>query len=153
MANENIYLGQICLENIPPRPRGFPQIVVTFEIDATNTITVTAKEKDSAEMVEEDPWGLNSKWSEIESINTDSTRPNAPNLDADGNTPPPDAVTPAQAQAHAQAQKAATAQAKTQARLGSDKSIASFGEVYQRTKDDDDDTRERWQAEQSSHMD
>jgi molecular chaperone DnaK len=38
-------LGQFNLENIPPAPRGMPQIEVTFDIDANGIVTVKAKDK------------------------------------------------------------------------------------------------------------
>lgn len=37
-------LGQFTLEGIPPMPRGVPQIVVTFDIDANSLLQVSAKE-------------------------------------------------------------------------------------------------------------
>jgi molecular chaperone DnaK len=38
-------LGQFNLENIPPAPRGMPQIEVTFDIDANGIVSVGAKDK------------------------------------------------------------------------------------------------------------
>jgi molecular chaperone DnaK len=38
-------LGQFNLENIPPAPRGMPQIEVTFDIAANGLVSVSAKDK------------------------------------------------------------------------------------------------------------
>ena len=45
MASDNKMLGQFNLENIPPAPRGMPQIEVTFDIDANGVVSVSAKDK------------------------------------------------------------------------------------------------------------
>jgi molecular chaperone DnaK len=45
MAADNKLLGQFNLENIPPAPRGMPQIEVTFDIDANGIVSVGAKDK------------------------------------------------------------------------------------------------------------
>ncbi|QIE46768.1 molecular chaperone DnaK [Pseudohalocynthiibacter aestuariivivens] len=45
MAADNKMLGQFNLENIPPAPRGMPQIEVTFDIDANGIVSVQAKDK------------------------------------------------------------------------------------------------------------
>jgi molecular chaperone DnaK len=45
MAADNKVLGQFNLENIPPAPRGIPQIEVTFDIDANGIVSVGAKDK------------------------------------------------------------------------------------------------------------
>ncbi|MBF9057926.1 molecular chaperone DnaK [Rhodobacterales bacterium HKCCSP123] len=45
MAADNKMLGQFNLENIPPAPRGVPQIEVTFDIDANGIVSVGAKDK------------------------------------------------------------------------------------------------------------
>ncbi|EDM73174.1 Chaperone DnaK [Roseobacter sp. AzwK-3b] len=45
MAADNKMLGQFNLENIPPAPRGIPQIEVTFDIDANGIVSVSAKDK------------------------------------------------------------------------------------------------------------
>jgi molecular chaperone DnaK len=45
MAADNKILGQFNLENIPPSPRGMPQIEVTFDIDANGIVSVKAKDK------------------------------------------------------------------------------------------------------------
>ena len=45
MAGDNKILGQFNLENIPPAPRGLPQIEVTFDIDANGIVHVGAKDK------------------------------------------------------------------------------------------------------------
>ncbi len=44
MANQNKTLGQFQLTDIPPAPRGVPQIEVTFDIDANGIVHVTAKD-------------------------------------------------------------------------------------------------------------
>ena len=45
MAADNKILGQFNLEDIPPAPRGMPQIEVTFDIDANGIVSVSAKDK------------------------------------------------------------------------------------------------------------
>jgi len=45
MAADNKILGQFNLEQIPPAPRGVPQIEVTFDIDANGIVSVSAKDK------------------------------------------------------------------------------------------------------------
>ena len=45
MATDNKVLGQFNLEDIPPAPRGLPQIEVTFDIDANGIVSVSAKDK------------------------------------------------------------------------------------------------------------
>ncbi|MEL6376790.1 MAG: molecular chaperone DnaK [Pseudomonadota bacterium] len=45
MAADNKLLGQFNLEEIPPSPRGMPQIEVTFDIDANGIVSVEAKDK------------------------------------------------------------------------------------------------------------
>jgi molecular chaperone DnaK len=44
MANDNVSLGQFNLVGIPPAPRGVPQIDVTFDIDASGILNVSAKD-------------------------------------------------------------------------------------------------------------
>src|SRR5207253_2558441 len=44
MAADNRLLGQFNLEDIPPAPRGLPQIEVTFDIDANGILNVSAKD-------------------------------------------------------------------------------------------------------------
>ncbi|MEM5812583.1 MAG: molecular chaperone DnaK, partial [Candidatus Aenigmatarchaeota archaeon] len=44
MAADNISLGQFNLVGIPPAPRGVPQIEVTFDIDASGILNVSAKD-------------------------------------------------------------------------------------------------------------
>ena len=44
MAAYNKTLGRFSLTNIPPAPRGVPQIEVTFDIDANGIVHVTAKD-------------------------------------------------------------------------------------------------------------
>ena len=45
IAADNKILGQFNLEEIPPAPRGLPQIEVTFDIDANGIVSVSAKDK------------------------------------------------------------------------------------------------------------
>jgi molecular chaperone DnaK len=45
MASANKSLGQFNLSDIPPAPRGMPQIEVTFDIDANGILHVSAKDK------------------------------------------------------------------------------------------------------------
>ncbi len=45
MASGNKSLGQFNLTDIPPAPRGMPQIEVTFDIDANGILHVTARDK------------------------------------------------------------------------------------------------------------
>ena len=45
MAGDNKTLGQFNLTNIPPLPRGVPQIEVSFDIDANGITLVSAKDK------------------------------------------------------------------------------------------------------------
>lgn len=45
MAADNKMLGAFNLENIPPAPRGMPQIEVTFDIDANGIVSVGALDK------------------------------------------------------------------------------------------------------------
>ena len=45
MAADNKSLGRFVLDGIPPAPRGVPQVEVTFDMDASGILTVTAKDK------------------------------------------------------------------------------------------------------------
>lgn len=45
MATDNKSLGRFILDGIPPSPRGVPQVEVTFDIDASGILSVTAKDK------------------------------------------------------------------------------------------------------------
>ncbi len=45
MAADNKLLGNFDLSDIPPAPRGIPQIEVTFDIDANGIVSVSAKDK------------------------------------------------------------------------------------------------------------
>ncbi len=45
MANDNKSIGRFQLADIPPAPRGVPQIEVTFDIDANGILNVSAKDK------------------------------------------------------------------------------------------------------------
>ena len=45
MANDNRTLGRFQLTDIPPSPRGIPQVEVTFDIDANGIIDVKALDK------------------------------------------------------------------------------------------------------------
>ncbi len=44
MAADNVSLGQFNLVGIPPAPRGVPQVEVTFDIDASGILNVSAKD-------------------------------------------------------------------------------------------------------------
>jgi len=44
MAVDNVSLGQFNLVGIPPSPRGVPQVEVTFDIDASGILNVSAKD-------------------------------------------------------------------------------------------------------------
>ena len=44
-ASDNKTLGRFMLTDVPPAPRGIPQIEVTFDIDANGIISVSAKDK------------------------------------------------------------------------------------------------------------
>jgi hypothetical protein len=95
--------------------------------------TSSAKEQASADLVKEDPWGLEEKWSEIQSTKTtESQRPDTKNLDNDAvMTPAPEKTS-------------------NQTRLGSDKSIASFRTMYHRSKDNDDTKEEAILAKEAA---
>jgi len=45
MVIDNKSLGRFVLDGIPPAPRGVPQVEVTFDIDASGILSVTAKDK------------------------------------------------------------------------------------------------------------
>lgn len=45
MARDNKSLGRFDLQDIPPAPRGVPQVEVTFDIDANGILNVSAKDK------------------------------------------------------------------------------------------------------------
>jgi molecular chaperone DnaK len=45
MAPDNVSLGMFNLVDLPPAPRGVPQIEVTFDIDANGILNVTAKDR------------------------------------------------------------------------------------------------------------
>ena len=45
MTKDNNHLGEFDLNEIPPAPRGVPQIEVTFEIDANGILKVSANDK------------------------------------------------------------------------------------------------------------
>ena len=48
MASANKSLGRFDLPDLPPAPRGVPQIEVTFDIDANGILNVSAKDKATA---------------------------------------------------------------------------------------------------------
>merc|ERR1712166_1674923 len=45
MTKDNHILGKFDLQNIPPAPRGVPQVEVTFEIDVNGVLRVSAEDK------------------------------------------------------------------------------------------------------------
>ena len=47
MTKDNHQLGEFNLSNIPPMPRGVPQIEITYDIDANGILNVSAVEKSS----------------------------------------------------------------------------------------------------------
>merc|ERR1712121_196886 len=47
MTRDNHILGKFDLTNIPPAPRGTPQIEVTFDVDSNGILNVSAMEKGS----------------------------------------------------------------------------------------------------------
>ena len=47
MFNDNKVIGQFDLVDLPPQPRGVPQIEVTFDIDANGILNVSAKDKNT----------------------------------------------------------------------------------------------------------
>ena len=53
MAQDNRMLGVFQLGNIPPAPRGMPQIEVTFDIDANGILNVTAKDRGHEQRAED----------------------------------------------------------------------------------------------------
>jgi molecular chaperone DnaK len=50
MAQDNKNLGRFILGDIPPAPRGVPQVEVTFDIDANGILQVSAKDKGTGKM-------------------------------------------------------------------------------------------------------
>ncbi len=50
MATDNKTLGRFILDGIPPAPRGVPQVEVTFDIDASGILKVSAKDKATAKL-------------------------------------------------------------------------------------------------------
>lgn len=49
LACNNIFLGTLELSDLPPLPRGVIQVIVTFKIDSSGILTVTAEERSSME--------------------------------------------------------------------------------------------------------
>ncbi len=50
MATDNKTLGRFILDGIPPAPRGVPQVEVTFDIDTSGILKVSAKDKASGKV-------------------------------------------------------------------------------------------------------
>ncbi|KKS45411.1 molecular chaperone DnaK [Candidatus Nomurabacteria bacterium RIFCSPLOWO2_02_FULL_42_17] len=50
MAADNKSLGRFILDGIPPSPRGVPQVEVSFDVDASGILSVTAKDKSSGKV-------------------------------------------------------------------------------------------------------
>ena len=50
MAADNKTLGRFILDGIPPAPRGVPHVEVTFDLDASGILKVTAKDKATNKM-------------------------------------------------------------------------------------------------------
>ena len=99
--------------------------------------TSSRKERESEEMVQEDLWNLNKKWEKIKvSAKLPTTCPEVSQLVGSSSLGSPTiAVTPA----------AANPPTAPVNRLASDKSIASFGNVYQQPLDGRDQTRKAGQ--------
>ena len=101
--------------------------------NATKGTTSSLKERDSEEMVKEDLWELNDKWEELKTLpSADRPTPNA--LDTAGS------------------EQELPEKTRHKTRLASDKSIASFGNVYQRPKDADDVIEEAAVAKAAAEM-
>jgi hypothetical protein len=97
--------------------------------------TTSTNEHVSDAMVKEDLWGLNEKWAEINEHKTtedDTVRPDANKLD------------------DKETEEEGIPEYTATNRLGSDKSIASFGNVYQRQKDTDDTKEEELLAKEAA---
>ena len=45
MTGDNNSLGKFYLDGIPPAPRGLPQVEVTFDIDATGILNISAQDE------------------------------------------------------------------------------------------------------------
>ena len=54
-TKDNNLLGQFDLTGIPPAPRGVPQIVVTFDVDANGILNVSAVEKGTGMLPDSNP--------------------------------------------------------------------------------------------------
>ena len=50
MAADNVSLGEFNLVDLPPAPRGIPQIEVTFDIDANGILNVSAKDRGTGKL-------------------------------------------------------------------------------------------------------
>lgn len=73
MFNDNKEIGRFDLVDIPPAPRGIPQIEVTFDIDANGILNVSAKDKGTGKEQSiriETSSGLNQE--EIEKMKTEA---------------------------------------------------------------------------------
>ena len=49
MRDDNNSLGRLCLDGIPPAPCGLPQVEVTFDIDATGILNMSAQDESTGE--------------------------------------------------------------------------------------------------------
>jgi hypothetical protein len=113
--------------------------------NAAKGTTLSAEECDSDKMVKEDLWDLNNQWEKIKvapatepprpdsAILNGSNRLNSPNLPTDANNALNKDIGN-----------------YTVNRLASDKSIASFGNVYQRPRDADDVLEAKIQAKEAA---
>ena len=45
MTEDNNLLGKFHLDGIPPAPRGLPQVEVTFDIDKTGILDISAQDE------------------------------------------------------------------------------------------------------------
>lgn len=50
MTQDNIFIGEFILTNIPEKSRGLPEIMVTINIDINGIVTVTAEEQETHDM-------------------------------------------------------------------------------------------------------
>ena len=57
-AGDNKSLGRFDLTDIPPAPRGMPQVEVTFDIDANGILNVSAKDKATGQGAEDRDQGV-----------------------------------------------------------------------------------------------
>jgi hypothetical protein len=119
--------------------------------NATKGTTLSAKERDSDEMVKEDLWDLNDQWEKLkEAPTTDPARPDSAVLDGSNGLNPPNPPTEANNVTDTNNATNEDLGDYPVNRLASDKSIASFGNVYQRPTDADDIIEAEHQAREAA---